>query len=257
MYNILIVDDEEITCHSLKARIEKLFETTPKTIYEAYNSEDAIKLTEKVNIDIVITDIKMPGMNGIELIKKIIKNSLACRFLVVSGYGDYEYVRKAFLLGIDDYLLKPISSKDLKDKLEDIFKKLQQKKGQQILNGSNAQQSLGSTSSVSTVVEIAKKYVQENDIKNINLTTVSNHVSMNYTYFSELFKKETGVTFSQYLMDVKMSKAVDLLKNPCNTVQQIAYELGYENPKHFSRAFKNYFGISPTDFKNSENLKKV
>ncbi len=250
MYNILIVDDEEIICSSLKARIQMLGGEGLNNIYEAYNGKEAIGLAEKVKLDIVITDIKMPEMNGIELIREMTRKNLARQFLVISGYDDYEYVREAFKCGIVDYLLKPVSMKDLKEKLEGIFNALKQKGGEQADNNSDTNQATEDKRSLSTVVDIAKKYIQENDIRRINLAVISNEVSMNYTYFSELFREETGVTFSRYLMDVKMSKAKDLLMDPCKKVHHIAYELGYENPKHFSRAFKKYFGISPTDYRN-------
>ncbi|HHX68789.1 MAG TPA: response regulator, partial [Gallicola sp.] len=137
MYNILIVDDEEIICSSLKARLEKILGNGFNSIHEAYNGIDAIKLAEKTNLDIVITDIKMPKMDGIELIREMKRRNLSRNFLVISGYDDYEYVREAFRSGIVDYLLKPVSIRDLEEKLDGIYKTLKPNRDEPVYNNSD------------------------------------------------------------------------------------------------------------------------
>lgn len=102
------------------------------------------------------------------------------------------------------------------------------------------------------VIETAIKYINENYQKNITLATVSNHYNLNYSYFSRMFKKVTGISFSQYLLKVRMEKAKELLVgNSSLKISDIARLVGYneDNVQNFTRAFKNHFGKSPKNFK--------
>lgn len=101
-----------------------------------------------------------------------------------------------------------------------------------------------------SVVDIVKRYVRENYYKDIDMAVVANLVSVSYSHFSKIFKEETGMNFSDYLIKVRMEKALEMLNNPVNRVQDIAASVGYGNPKHFTRAFKNYFGFAPTDYRD-------
>ena len=100
-----------------------------------------------------------------------------------------------------------------------------------------------------TIIDLARQYIEENYNKKITLADLSSMFSVSYTHFSTLFKKTTGSTFSEYLQKVRMEKACELLKNPQNRIQDIAIEAGYDNAYHFSRAFKNYLGVSPKHFR--------
>lgn len=104
-----------------------------------------------------------------------------------------------------------------------------------------------------TVGEIAIKYIKENYHKEIDMSVVANMVSMNYTYFSELFKKQTGMNFRGYIIKVRMEEARKQLQNPLNKINDIAQSVGYDNPKHFTRAFKNYYGKSPSEYRVSNS----
>ena len=102
-----------------------------------------------------------------------------------------------------------------------------------------------------TAVEKVKKYIEQNLSKDVDMAFAANLVDMSYTYFSSLFKKETGMTFSQYVTKVKMEKAMELLNEYSYKINEIASVVGYDNPKHFSRAFKSYFGITPSEFRET------
>lgn len=103
-----------------------------------------------------------------------------------------------------------------------------------------------------TISSIAKKYIKENIGNDIDMSVVANMVSMNYTYFSELFKQETGTTFREYITKIRMEAAKRKLDDPLNKISEVAAQVGYENPKNFARAFHNYFGISPTGYRGQK-----
>lgn len=99
-----------------------------------------------------------------------------------------------------------------------------------------------------TIADIAKRYIRENLSRDISLTVVANVVSMNYSYFSKLFKNQTGMNLSDYIIKTRMEEAKRLLNDPLKKINEICTMVGYPSPKHFTRAFKNYAGISPKDY---------
>jgi|GEM_PF-921847 len=101
-----------------------------------------------------------------------------------------------------------------------------------------------------SICDKAKKYIHDNISRDIDMVMVSNMVSVSYSHFSKIFKDETGMTFSEYILKVKMEKAMEMLSDNTNKIQDIAVAVGYNNAKNFTRAFKNYFGFPPMHYKN-------
>ncbi|WP_058486417.1 response regulator transcription factor [Defluviitalea phaphyphila] len=119
MRNILIVDDEKFIRWGLKKIIER--ENLPiKNIYESKNGQDAIERLEKDDIDILITDIRMPKMDGIELIKKIHNKNKKVKIIILSGYDEFNYAQEALKYGAKAYILKPVDKNELIDLLKQI-----------------------------------------------------------------------------------------------------------------------------------------
>ncbi|WP_261305274.1 helix-turn-helix domain-containing protein [Paenibacillus andongensis] len=108
-----------------------------------------------------------------------------------------------------------------------------------------------STSLEGAVIGDAMSYVRQHFYREIQLAEVANRVSMNYSYFSKLFKERIGLTFTAYLTKIRMEEAQKLLKDPALRIHEISEKVGYSNPYHFSRAFKNHCGISPKEFRNT------
>ncbi|CAK4834051.1 unnamed protein product [Aphanomyces euteiches] len=102
-----------------------------------------------------------------------------------------------------------------------------------------------------TVISFAESYIREHFNRDIQLAEMANRVSMNYSYFSSLFKERTGLTFTAYLIKVRMEEARKLLQDPTWRINEVSDRVGYSNPYHFSRAFKNYFGISPKEYRRT------
>lgn len=102
---------------------------------------------------------------------------------------------------------------------------------------------------ISSISELAMKYVRQNYHKSIDMAMAANSVGMSYSYFSKVFKDETGRNFSDFVMEVRMTEAARNFSDPASKIHEVAGRVGYDNPKHFTRAFKNYFGISPMEYK--------
>ncbi|WP_141499742.1 response regulator [Paenibacillus luteus] len=102
-----------------------------------------------------------------------------------------------------------------------------------------------------SAISIVKQYIDEHPYGDVTLAEVSNLISMNYTYFSSWFKMETGITFSAHITRQRMEKAKQLLEDPTIRINEVAPLVGYDNIYHFSRAFKNYTGFSPKEYRKS------
>lgn len=113
MYSVLIVDDEVITCNSLAKMISHIRPNW--NVETAYDGKEAIEKFQKSHFDVIITDIKMPFIDGIDLIQqiKVIKPETIC--IIQSAYSDFEYAQNALKMGVTDYILKPISKKASKN----------------------------------------------------------------------------------------------------------------------------------------------
>ena len=124
-HNILIVDDEQLIRQGLRVRIEYLGIDVDE-IFEAENGLMALRLQEEHPIDVVITDIRMPDMDGLELIQEMQKKNNQIKFVVLSGYAEFSYAETAIRLGVKAYLLKPVSNDDLKAAFDKAYKEMEQ-----------------------------------------------------------------------------------------------------------------------------------
>jgi two-component system response regulator YesN len=99
-------------------------------------------------------------------------------------------------------------------------------------------------------IEIAMEYIQNNYAKDLCMAMVANHISLNYSYFSYLFKEQTGLSFVDYIKRLRIEKAKELLQKSDDKIYEVAEKVGYHNPKHFGRVFREVTGISPAEYRN-------
>ncbi|NCC43716.1 MAG: response regulator [Clostridia bacterium] len=126
-HNLLIVDDEILIRQGLMARLAYLNIKTDE-IYEASNGTEALDIVKAAPIDVVITDIRMPDMDGLTFIQKAKEYQNEIQFVVLSGYAEFSYAETAIRLGVKAFLLKPLSNEELKKTLEKLF---EEREGQQ------------------------------------------------------------------------------------------------------------------------------
>lgn len=244
MYTVLIIDDEEWIGQGVKAKLERANVAGVGQIQVATGGLQGLEMARALRPDIIITDMRMPDMDGLHVIQELAPVLPHTKFIMLSGYGDYSYVREAFKYGVQDYLLKPAASDELGKQVQSAIAGIERVN----LNGqpgSAAEQSAPSE----TVITVAEAIVREHYSRDLQLAEVANRVSMNYSYFSKLFKEQTGLTFTAYLIKVRMEEARKLLKDPTLRINEISEKVGYGNLYHFSRAFKNYFGVSPKEYR--------
>lgn len=267
MINILLIDDELLIRAKIKKYIiEYNFEFD--RIFEANNGLDAFKLlSANPNISLIIADINMPIMNGIDFLKNIRANNFQNKIIFVTGFEKFEYARDSIKLGVYDYLLKPINRSELYCVLKSLgFINKNQNKNS---NKNNFNTKTNSTIELSSTIKTSltnSNLIVENIIsfidinysnKEINLNFLSKKFFINSSYLSTMFKKATNKTLIEYISEKRIDKAKNLLK--CNEIKisQIHELIGYNDYYYFSKNFKKHTGLSPLKYRQQYNIEQI
>lgn len=247
MINIMIADDEEVIRRGLE-KISSKMDLDVNVIGSYGNGAEAwrhLELLSGRDIDLLITDIKMPKMDGFQLIEQARNRLQTLNIAVLSGFSEFEYARRAIRFGIMDYLLKPID----KAQLHELYTKVEtQKRHRAELEEEPVQPQEGGEH---YVVEQIKLILEKEYRQNFELERLSDRVGMNASYLSRLFKCKTGKTITDYLIGIRISKAKELLKDhPDLKNYEIAEKVGYNDPVYFNKLFKKVCGVTPKDYKS-------
>lgn len=250
MYKLLIVDDEP----RLRNGISNYFpwnETGFEVLHEADNGKQALEFIENNHVDVVLSDIRMPIMSGIDLAREIYNRSLGVKVVFLTGYKDFEYAKEAINYGVKNYVLKPTKYNELAEVFSKIKKELDKELENKVLDDTEASEPEFSGIH-EKIIAAVKAYVEEN-YNDAKLEKAAERVHLSEFYLSKLFKRKTGENFSDYVISVKMKKAAQLLKEIDFKTYEVSHMVGYDSSKTFSRAFKNYFGVSPKEYRGNKN----
>ncbi len=245
MYRLVIIDDEYIVVEGLQVLLKKLGEDC-EVVGTAGDGQKGLELILREKPDVVITDIRIPYMDGLSMIEACREVIPGIRFIIISGYQEFEYARRALVLGALDYIDKPVTA----DKLHMAFVRL--KESDRRREDGNTVQSLPvrAADDVSGVIEQINSYIHANYMHDIGLTELSDMVSMNPAYLSVLFKDRNGISFIKYLTRVRLEKARELLAKGAKTAEA-AEAVGYHDAHYFSEIFKKNTGMTPSEYKDS------
>lgn len=239
MLKIIIVDDEEL----IRMGLVKLLTDAGRgySVIGCYaDGSEALKAMLNAEADVVITDMRMPEMDGMKLIKSVRDIQNKTPFIVLSGYNDFEYARTMFRYGAVDYLLKPVDQQELFKCLDKIAKAEGITTSAEEMTGGNKR-----------VVELIKEIIRKEHVKELNLEELSQKVFLNPKYLSRIFKNETGISITNYLIYVRMEIAKQLLReNPEMKIYEVASHVGYADSVFFNKIFKRLVGITPLEYKN-------
>ena len=240
MINILVVEDEapirEWVVYTIKNSSPEF-----NVIGNVSNGKDALEIINEKVIDLLITDIKMPIMDGIELSKKAKAINPDLYIVILTNFAEFNYAKEAISFGVYEYLIKSdIRPKEIKEMLEVINTKVNSIEKSVLKIERNK-------SKYSKSIEKALTYIECNYKNHISLIDISKHVYLSHEYFSRLFKEEVGENFSAYLNIFRITKGRELLRNTDMKISQVAYEVGYSNAGYFSKNYKKYLGVSPED----------
>ncbi|WP_208589678.1 response regulator transcription factor [Gracilibacillus suaedae] len=243
MYKVLLVDDEKEIRYGLK----NYFPWSHLGFEIVHDCEDGKKALEYIAdnpIDVLLTDIRMPVIDGLGLAKQIYQKHNQIHTVILSGYRDFQYAKEAMKFGVVDYIVKPGKYEEM----QEVFSHLKKK-----LDTCLTIHSAKATGNYSdNIIDTIKKYV-ENNYADISLGDLANLCKMSPNYLSTFFKEKTGTNFSSYLTEIRMKKALQMLNDFDYKTYEISNFVGYSNPKNFTRTFKKYYGITPREYRQTSN----
>lgn len=245
MLKLVIVEDET----NVRECLEHLFpwNSLGVTVVASFaNGQSAYNYLLLNEIDFLLTDIRLPGMTGLELVKKLRETQKTLPVIILTGYRHFDYAQQAIRYQVNDFLLKPI-------KYDELTAAVIRIKEQMITTLEVVPSDFDCPENSDTyherIISTAKKFVHDN-LSTASLESTSLSVSLSTSYFSRLFHKVTGCTFSDYLIQCRMEKAAELLSNVNYKTYEVSLMVGYDNPKNFSRAFKQYYQETPREFRD-------
>lgn len=228
---IVVVEDELLIRSGLVHLLRKL---GYHVAAEAENGLEGLKLIRDIVPDLVITDVQMPQMDGLKMIEEVLSLGLTPKFVILSGFADFKYAQKALRLGAVEYLLKPISVQSLTEMLTRLC-------------GEEEEEVVEETCYCDLVQQMVRT-VEHNYGQRLGLDLFSEQFKMTPEHLSRLFAKETGKTFSDYLRQVRLEHAKQMLCTTNLKIYEIACRVGYPDAKYFSKIFKEYTGYSAKQY---------
>lgn len=258
MNKVIIVEDETLQRHGL-------IQATPwqahdcQVVGDAMNGADGLRLAMQLKPDIIITDIHMPDMDGLKMIERI-KETVDCEFIILSGYGQFDYAKRAVSLGVQGYLLKPVDDDEFLDVLDKTvqivaqkrqFHRLRDRYEQRCGNNIDSDYINMDTSNITDrYLSEAIDYICRYYAQDITCSSVADELKISSSYLAKLFKANTGYTFLEYLTQHRIRRAMQLLSDTSLRTYQIATRVGYQDTRYFSDIFKKIVGVTPTQYRN-------
>ena len=236
---LLIADDEDVIRNGIAKYIQLHTDRFDK-VYLAANGAEAVDIIFRSKPDIMLIDVQMPLKNGIEVMQEARRAEILPYTLILSGYDESRYCQQAMRLGAKDYLLKPVRSSDILQRLNAAangIEKVERDAGDCVSDGKN------------NLVERAKEYMGEHYFENLTLVEVAGKVGITAGYLSTLFSQEKG--FVDYLNELRIDHACTYLRQNYLKTYEIAYKVGFHDEKYFSKVFKRVMGQSPSEYRKA------
>ncbi len=219
MINAIIVDDEPAVSTIITHFIEK--EQLPiRIVANAQNGIEALKSLRDNNIQLVFLDIHMPYMDGF----KVMENEPNKNYIIITAYDSFEYAQQALRLGAKDIILKPIDYKQLIQAITRV---------------------IGWKFTENPTLNKILEYINDHYYEKLDLNSLSKMFFISPTHISRLFNKHMGMTTISYINEVRIAKAIELLKEGHLSIKEVAEKTGYDNLNNFYKYFKQNTGVTP------------
>jgi len=228
---------------------------------EAADGIEALALADRVKPDIVVTDIRMPGMDGLALIEELDRRAQASgemlpEIIVLSGYSEFEYARAAMHFGVCEYLLKPVEDDAMRAAVEKSRERIEARSVQaRVARSVFAEYEPGGGQGCRDgYVDGALRLINERYIQGVSIEEAAAELRISAGHLSRVFRQETGYTFVDYLMRIRIKRAAELLRDPMVKIYEVADLVGYSDARYFARIFKKITGFTPKEFKDGAAL---
>lgn len=245
-YKVLLVDDEELALIGMEKGIDWMGLLVER-VYKADSMKSAMKVIQRESIDLMVSDIEMPGGSGLELIRWVREKYPEVVCIFYTCHADFAFCQEAIRLGAVDYVLKPIPYEELEIIIQKgLFsvKKNKEAKNLEERWGNFVQEPEGDSP-----VEIVKRIISENITVEISRDELARKVFMSPDYLTKLFKRETGMALNEYIIQKRLSLAKNLLLTTNLSIVEISQKTGFSYSSYFVRIFKKKVEMTPQQFR--------
>lgn len=242
MYSVVLVEDE----HWVMTGLVKMFQWAEygfSVIGKFEYAHEAEEFILQNTPDVIFMDVNLPDFSGLDLAERLRERGRTSKIVIISGYSSFSYAQKAISMEVFDYLLKPVAQKQADDLLSRLRKRLDEEN-----NIGADEKSLKIEEIHNSAFKQLIRYINDNYCERLSLKELSQKFDLNASYCSQLFSRHFDCGFNEYVIQIRMTKAADFLKQG-KSVQDAAEMVGYEYV-HFNKLFKKYYGVTPYYFKN-------
>ena len=238
MKRVVVVEDEELVRRGIVLAVDWP-SVDCAVVGEAANGAEGLEVIRRERPDLVVTDIKMPRMDGIEMLRQLREEGNHVAVILLTAYSDFSYAQAAVKLGAVDYLLKPFHDGELEEAVArlDPGPALAQT-APETLDGAKSKYV------IETLRYIGEHYAQPD----MGISQVAESLGISEGHLSHVFKRETGRTLGSYITEYRMERAKELLGDCRSKVYEVAELVGYRDITYFSATFKRMVGVSPSEF---------
>ena len=241
MMKVVVVEDEDLVRRGIVLTVDWAG-VGCAVVGEAADGMEGLEVIRASQPDLIVTDIKMPRLDGIEMVRQLREEGNRAHVIILTAYSDFSYAQAAVKLGAVDYLLKPFQDGALEEAVKGLSRRVRP--------------SLPQITPVDASVEGRSKYVMEalhyiaghyND-PDISISSVARDLGISEGHLSHVFKRETSRTLGSYLTDYRIHMAMELLRDCRSKVYEVAEQVGYRDITYFSSTFKRVVGVSPSEY---------
>ncbi len=246
MLKVLVVEDEELIRKGIILTVDWA-SLDCVVVGEAANGEEALEAVARFHPSLIITDLKMPRMDGIELLRRLREQGCRAYVIILTAYDSFTYAQSALRLGAVDFLLKPFHDGDLEQAILNLKQRM------------NAESAAPAPSFPEPKKGDKSRYVLEamdyisahyND-PGIGVASIAQHLGISEGHLSHIFKRETDYTLLNYLTRYRIHKAMELLRDCRAKIYEVAEQVGYKDITYFSATFKRVAGVSPSEYQDT------
>ena len=267
MIRLLIADDEKLEREALAELVQRRFER--EVVLEvAENGRKAADTAVLWGADLILMDIEMPGMSGLDAARAVLAQRPSCRVIFVTAYSLFQYAHEAVHLGACDYLLKPVDPDELEASVRRAIRQIETERKLEELAAAQPQPEQteteeeaedapeeGENSQTALVMAHVRRYLEDNYMFDLSLDSVGEILHISPAYLSAQFKKYQKMNFLDCLTELRINAAKELLADPFRSSAEVASMVGYEDASYFARAFKKRTGMTPPQYRRQAGQK--
>lgn len=253
MWKVMVADDEAYIRDGLAALISWA-EYDCQVVYWAQNGKELVENLERFQPDIVVTDIKMPVMDGLSVAKYVYEHMEYTQVIILTAYTDFEYAQEAIHYDVSDYVIKTAMLEEIPNSLKKAVGNLSKyRKAEEKIPGKTLMPV--QKDEPEDILGKVQTYIEQNYTTRITLTDIAEAVHANRSYLSRLYKQRTGNNLFDVINKMKLSTAKEYIENG-KKIYEAAEMVGFDDTAYFSRVFKKYEGCSPKEYEFSKRKKQ-